>query len=122
MRRRTVLLLAVFPLVSPCAAQQEKHDLPPMTVEGGQSPDNCVDVQIGDTKTYDCLNGKLKSKSDSVVPLPNIPPISTGSSDIKKGIVNVPAVRQQYGPNFGKSAVPYRPPAGTYGGIRPPKP
>ncbi len=68
-------------------------------------------------KTYDCLNEKLKKDSGQIAPLP-IPPIDAKSPDIKKGIVNVPAVRQQYGPNFGKSVVPYRPELPQYAPIR----
>jgi hypothetical protein len=40
----------------------------------------------------------------------NLPPIDARSPDIKTGVVNIPAVQQQYGRNFGISVVPYRPP------------
>lgn len=35
--------------------------------------------------------------------------IDARSSDLKKGVVNLPAVQQQYGKNFGRSVIPYRP-------------
>ena len=31
------------------------------------------------------------------------------SSDIRVGVINTPAVQQQYGRNFGVSVIPYRP-------------
>jgi hypothetical protein len=63
-------------------------------------------------KGFGCLNEKLKSQVDqanSNASTPNAP-IDARSSDLKVGVVNVPAVRQQYGKNFGVSAVPFRPP------------
>lgn len=38
-----------------------------------------------------------------------IAPVDAKSQDIKVGVVNVPAVQQQYGRNFGVSVIPYRP-------------
>jgi hypothetical protein len=117
MRSHAICLMMALSITGSTA--QEKQDLPPLHIEGVAGPENCVDVEVGQTRTYDCLNDKLKRKKDSVVPLPNVPPIDVHSTDIKKGIINVPAVRQQYGPNFGKSAVPYRPPAPTYKPLHP---
>ena len=44
----------------------------------------------------------------------NTPPIDAKSQDLKVGVVNIPAVQQQYGRNFGVSAFPYRPPTPVY--------
>lgn len=88
-------------------AEEKKQELPPLTVESS-GKENCVDVEIGNAKTYDCLNEKMQKKSDSIVRQPNLPPIDAHAPDVKTGTVNIPAVRQQYGPNFGKSVVPYR--------------
>ncbi|OKO67645.1 hypothetical protein AC628_38550 [Bradyrhizobium sp. NAS96.2] len=61
------------------------------------------------------MNERLKKQVDQVnPPVTNTPPIDAKSSDIKVGVVNVPAVQQQYGRNFGVSAFPYRPAAPVY--------
>jgi hypothetical protein len=71
--------------------------------------ERCVDVTIGDDRSFGCLNEKLKKKVDQVNPLQNIPPVDARSSDLKVGTVNMPGVQQQYGQNFGRSVIPYRP-------------
>jgi hypothetical protein len=67
----------------------------------------CAEATSGGT--MDCLNQKLKREVERVSPVENLPPIDARSSDIKTGVANIPAVRQQYGRNFGVSVVPYRP-------------
>ncbi|NPV19252.1 hypothetical protein HL668_00030 [Bradyrhizobium sp. 81013] len=57
------------------------------------------------------MNVKLRRKVDTVNPSINQAPIDARSSDLKVGTVNVPAVQQQYGSNFGRSVVPLRPTA-----------
>jgi len=73
------------------------------------SIERCVEVEIGASRSMDCINQKLKKEVDKVNPSLNLPPIDARSQDLKVGIVNVPAVQQQYGKNFGVSVVPYRP-------------
>lgn len=75
----------------------------------GEDVESCVEVEIGGAKALDCINRKLKREADKVAPVKNLPPVDATSQDIHLGIVNAPAVKQQYGPNFGTSAVPYRP-------------
>jgi hypothetical protein len=72
----------------------------------GSTHDRCVDVN---DRSLGCLNEKFKRQVDRVNPVQNTPPIDAKSSDLKVGVVNVPAVQQQYGRNFGVSAVPFRP-------------
>lgn len=90
-------------------------DLPPppgaLTADtpDGQDVESCVEVEIDGAKALDCINRKLKREADKVAPVKNLPPVDATSQDIHLGIVNAPAVKQQYGPNFGTSAVPYRP-------------
>jgi hypothetical protein len=79
--------------------------------DSDQSTDNCVEVEIDGSKAFDCLNRRLQSTAAHVNPVPNVPPIDARSQDIHIGVVNGPAVQQQYGPNFGQSVVPYRPAA-----------
>jgi hypothetical protein len=64
----------------------------------------------------DCLNQKLKHEVDRVnPPTINQPPLDARSSDPKVGVINIPGVQQQYGKNFGVSAVPFRPPPALFG-------
>lgn len=90
-------------------------DLPPApgaltaTPPDEEDIESCVEVEIGGSKAFDCINRRLKRQADKVAPLKNLPPADARSQDIHLGIVNTPAVKQQYGPNFGNSVVPYRP-------------
>lgn len=74
------------------------------------APDRCVEVEIGSSRSMDCLNQKLRREVDRVNPSINLPPIDARSSDPKVGVVNIPGVQQQYGRNFGVSVAPFRPP------------
>jgi hypothetical protein len=129
MRRVVSLFLVTVCLVSQGVAEERVNVLPeiviggsaPEIVVGGSKPgsadssrasvslDRCVEVEIGSSRSMDCLNQKLKKEVDKVNPSMNLPPIDAKSQDIKVGVVNVPGVRQQYGRNFGVSVIPYRP-------------
>jgi hypothetical protein len=94
----------------------ERHE---GTIIGGKPApaptfERCVDVQIGNQSAFGCLNQKLKREVDRVNPSINLPPIDARSPDVRVGNVNEAAVRQQYGPNYGRSVIPYRPPVPTY--------
>ncbi|MHC2620334.1 hypothetical protein ACVIW2_002366 [Bradyrhizobium huanghuaihaiense] len=69
-----------------------------------------MEVEIGSSRSMDCLNQKLRREVDRVNPSINLPPVDARSPDLKVGIVNIPGVQQQYGRNFGVSVAPYRPP------------
>jgi hypothetical protein len=137
MRPIGLSLFAVLVMVSPSMAQEHATALPEIVIGGAPSappkpggpgnsptnqdragtsakPDRCVDAEIGSSRSMDCLNQKLKDKVDSVNPVMNVPPIDAKSPDTKVGVVNIPAVQQQYGKNFGVSAFPYRPPPPVY--------
>jgi hypothetical protein len=125
--------LAVLTLVSPVIAQEHPTALPEIVIgsppsahvkPGGTGnssakpdrvgnssgkPDGCADAEVGSSRAMDCLNQKLKSKVDSVNPVANVPPLDAASPDTKVGVVNIPGVKEQYGKNFGVSAVPFRP-------------
>ncbi|GKQ53279.1 hypothetical protein [Bradyrhizobium sp. Ce-3] len=76
----------------------------------GGAPERC-----GDAASLGCINERLKKQVDQVnPPVTNTPPIDAKSQDLKVGVVNIPAVQQQYGRNFGVSAFPYRPAAPVY--------
>jgi hypothetical protein len=121
-----VVMLTVFAVQA-----QERTPLPPIIIGGPSQADHdrpstdgapstgqksgkfgrCVDVTIGNEHSFGCTNEELKQQVDKVnPPVLNTPPIDARSSDLKVGTVNIPAVKQQYGKNFGISAIPYRPP------------
>ncbi|WKA26118.1 hypothetical protein [Bradyrhizobium roseum] len=98
------------PPVNPQASAPSR---PEIVIGGGAGnvpakPEKCAETGSG--KAIDCLNQKLRREVDRVNPVMNLPPIDARSPDIKTGVVNIPAVQQQYGRNFGVSVVPYRPP------------
>ncbi len=62
----------------------------------------------------DCLNRRMERQVDRVNPPAISAPLGANSPDTKIGIVNLPAVQQQYGQNYGKSVIPYRPPPLIY--------
>jgi hypothetical protein len=77
------------------------------------APERCGDP--ANANSLNCMNEKLRQQVDRVnPPVTNTPPIDAGSQDLKTGLVNIPAVQQQYGRNFGVSAYPYRPPPPVY--------
>jgi hypothetical protein len=117
-------MLVITGLASHATAQDKPVALPEIRVGGEQAPakgnasaggtDRCVDVEIGSSHAYDCLNRKLREQVDRVNP--NLPaaPLDASSQDLKIGTVNIPAVQQQYGKNFGVSVIPYRPPPAIF--------
>ena len=130
MRLIMIVLVGSLGLVARVAAEEHTTALPEIVIggpanhpaadhpaanhPGANHPaevDSCVEVEIGSSRAADCLNRKLKEEVDRVNPPSlNLPPVSAGSSDLKTGVVNIPAVQQQYGKNFGNSAIPFRPP------------
>ena len=125
MRSGILAACLVLCAAAPTVAQTSGGDAgPPVgrreaTIIGG-SPrpaptlERCVDVEIGGDRALGCLNQKLKREVDRVNPSINLPPLDARSSDLRVGNVNEAAVRQQYGSNYGRSAVPFRPPAAVY--------
>lgn len=73
--------------------------------------ETCVEVEIGGEKTPNikCLNQQMQKLVDSVHPSANTPPFDASSSSTSLGGYNEAGLKQQYGPNYGKSVIPYRP-------------
>src|SRR5262245_20941625 len=123
MRRIVSLFLLTVCLVSQGAAEEKVNVLPEIVIGGnapepvanGRAPEGagrrraqgpadnsaapasierCVEVEIGSSRSMDCINQKLKKEVDKVSPSLNLPPIDARSQDLKVGIVNVPAVQQ----------------------------
>jgi hypothetical protein len=71
----------------------------------------CIEVEIGgESSSLGCLNQQLKQQVDRASPALPQPPLDARSSDTKVGIANEAAIRQQYGQNYGRSVIPFRPP------------
>lgn len=92
------------PILAPAQPQTKMIGGPPTT-----TIERCVDVQIGNETAFGCLNQKLRREVDKINPSLNLPPVDARSSDVSVGNVNEAAVRQQYGANYGRSAIPFRP-------------
>jgi hypothetical protein len=102
----------------PVSVDPQRNNLPPALGIGPQGSGN-NSVAGGNTgnanRGYDDLNRRLRGEVDRVnPPVTNQPPIDARSPDIRVGVINLPAVQQQYGQNFGISARPYRPPPLVY--------
>jgi hypothetical protein len=123
MRLVVFSILLIVDVASNAAAEERNQMLPEIVIGSGGTnaatpgsgsngtadPERCVEVEIGSSKSMDCLNQKLKREVDRVNPSINQPPIDARSPDTKIGVINIPGVKQQYGKNFGVSVVPFRP-------------
>ncbi len=103
-----VFLLAGLTVATSAQTRPPELTLPEITV----SPDGADREK--EKRALEQLNKQLRRKVDETNPSLNLPPIDARSPDLKTGVVNMPAVQQQYGKNFGRSVIPYRPAAPTY--------
>ena len=98
---------ALLAVAAPAGAQAPGAQAP------RPAPTNCTDVQVGSAQSYDCINAQLgataqatkRANSDTDAP------VNSASPSNVVGAFNEGATRNRLGQNFGKSAVPYRPPA-----------
>ena len=75
------------------------------------SGQTCVQVQIAGQKPspYNCLNQQMQQQAQGANSTqPNLP-LSANSPSNQVGTFNEQGVHEQYGQNFGKSVIPYRP-------------
>lgn len=124
MRSLSLAMFLITGFAFHAAAQDKPVVLPEIKVGGEQVPakgnasaggtDRCVDVEIGSSHAFDCLNRKLREQADRVNPSAPAAPLDASSPGLKVGTVNLPAVQQQYGKNYGVSVMPYRPPPLIY--------
>lgn len=116
------MMAAALALPVPAASQASSPtDKPPGSTHeaiiGGGAPSafqRCIEVEVGGDRGFGCLNQQLRREVDRVHPTLNMPPLDARSSDLRVGNVNDPAVRQQYGQNYGLSVYPFRPPAPVF--------
>lgn len=118
---RLAILFTVTPAVAqaPAGTASQSQEHREGTIIGGRMApgptfERCVDVQIGNSGAYGCLNQQLKREVARTNPSLNLPPLDARSPDVRVGNMNEAAVRQQYGQNYGRSAFPFRPPAPSY--------
>lgn len=117
-----VMTVAALMLPVPAASQASSPtDKPPAgareAIIGGGTPSafqRCIEVEVGGDRAFGCLNQQLRREVDRVHPTLNMPPLDARSSDLRVGNVNEAAVRQQYGPNYGVSVYPFRPPSAVF--------
>lgn len=107
------------PFALPPVSIDPSRGAPPPTTPGtGPGSSNSstpgANTSRGANRAYDNLNRKLRGEVDRVNPSVPQAPLDARSPDVKVGVVNIPAVQQQYGRNFGVSVQPYRPPAPVY--------
>ncbi|HEY8064504.1 MAG TPA: hypothetical protein VIF40_07205 [Methylosinus sp.] len=118
MRCLAIAIVTIF-LAAPCYANDAAPPNDEIIIGGGAprtaAARSCIDVQIGSDLAFGCLNRELRQEVERVRPIIEAPPLDARSSDLKTGVVNMPAIRQQYGRNFGISAVPYREPTVGFG-------
>jgi hypothetical protein len=100
-----IAVLAGAPAIAPTAARPA----PP----GDAAPANCTDVQVGSAQSYDCINAQLGTlaRGNQRFSSDLDAPITASSPSNVVGTFNESATRSRLGPNFGKSATPYRPSA-----------
>jgi hypothetical protein len=81
-----------------------------------QSGQTCVQVQVAGQgpSAFNCLNQQLQQEVEGFAPSQSKLPISATSPSNQVGTFNEQSLSEQYGQNFGKSAVPYRPPPPTF--------
>jgi hypothetical protein len=101
------------------ACAQDRLNLPEITIMGSPAPPDtsqkpCAPPAGNNPPSIGCLNQQMRRQVDQVNPSLTVAPIDARSPDTKIGVVNIPGVQQQYGQNFGKSAVPFRPPPPVY--------
>jgi hypothetical protein len=114
-------VVALFLAASPAFAQDAAGNNGGVFIGGTATPaapadQTCVEVEIGGQKApaYSCINQRLQQQVQHVQPVANIPPLDASSPAVAVHGFNETAVQQQFGQNFGKSVVPFRPAAPTF--------
>lgn len=108
-----IAAIAVLASVTQVVAADAPVVLGPAAVPGNPAS-SCVEVEIGGEKApgLNCMNEKLRDQAQSARGPVNVPPYDANSKAVSVGGFNQAATAQQFGSNFGKSVVPYRPPVG----------
>ena len=71
------------------------------------APDtSCVDVQVGSSRSYDCINRALRNRVQQVRPPADDSTVTATSPSNRTGTFNQSATREYLGSSFGHSAIP----------------
>jgi hypothetical protein len=70
---------------------------------------SCVDVQIGEARSYSCINAELRRIATGVHAPPALPDVRADSPAPATGTFSQAATRERLGNAFGNSLVPQRP-------------
>ncbi len=86
--------------------------LPGATGQAEPQSQTCVQVKVNgeSPSAYNCLNQQLQQEALGTSAANPKLPLTASSGPNQVGTFNEQSVREQYGQNFGKSAIPYRPP------------
>jgi len=101
------------------AAAQSAQDGIVLNGTPAPEPKTCVQVAIAgqSANSLNCLNQELQSQALAAAGQSTpAAPLGAGSASNAVGTFNQFGVAEQYGKNFGHSAVPYRPAPPVYGG------
>jgi hypothetical protein len=74
----------------------------------------CVDVRIGDQRSYGCLDQQLARQAQESHAPAAIPSLSATSPALAVGGYNQGATHERLGTSFGHSVIPQRPPPAQY--------
>ena len=100
----------------PCASAQSLSGNVYLAGPPAPAGRTCVQVEVAGqaASSLNCLNQALARQLQSHGLAPPPAPLGAGSPSNAVGTFNEQSVREQYGRNFGKSVVPYRPPPPAY--------
>ncbi len=115
---RRLALIAAFFLsgTAPVLAQTGSGTAPSGITLPGSSGQTCVQVKVAgeNPSPYNCLNQELQQQVAGASPPQENLPLSATSPSNAVGIFNKQGVAEQYGQNFGKSVIPFRPSAPVF--------
>jgi hypothetical protein len=85
----------------------------------GSPGQTCVQVEVQGEKPspYNCLNQELQQQVQGTSQSQPKLPLGATSPSNAVGTFNEQGVSEQYGQNFGKSVIPYRPTPPVYGNV-----
>jgi len=85
----------------------------------GSSGQTCVQVEVQGEKPspYNCLNQALQQQVEGTSQFQPKLPLGATSPSNAVGTFNEQGISEQYGQNFGKSVIPYRPTPPVYGNV-----
>jgi hypothetical protein len=103
-------VICCLALAIPAQAWAQNVTLP------GSSGQSCVQVQVAGQKPspFNCLNQQLQQEVQGAGSTQPHMALGATSPSNQVGTFNEQGVAEQYGQNFGKSVIPYRPPAPVF--------